>query len=429
MNFPLSKLPQPSFIARMETEFLQGSAIDRDLYQTAVHLVGDIEVLPGGDVAYPLHEALNWRVTRFGYQARSTQEAALLVNEDGSIWQAKLSQPTLDLKKGKLRKYETPLGNGSRAYLPPINRETRRLIAQRYDVDVPPPDLRFWDWLQQHPEISIVLTEGGKKSLSLLSQGYVAIALYGVNGGYLKLPGDTRELIPDLIPFCQPDRSFLLAFDQDEKDSTRRQVNVAIHRFGGLLAQTGSEVKVAQWEPNQGKGVDDLIVQGGAAAWDVAYTQALPLEHWQILQHLKRTLTIRAALQVSTPDLDTLDPATLPDQGLIAIASGKGTGKTKLVQRIVKASDKALAVVHRIALARNLSVRLGLDYRGDLDKAIEPVLGSFDQSEALEVGDRFAEGILGHPGELLQPVVQGVVDPLAAVNHLPVAFRVRQPVV
>ena len=371
MNFPRPRSPrtQAQFATDITREFIQGSAIALALYQAATCIVSDTAVLPGGDVAYPIHETLNWRVTRFGYQAREALYAILFQNEDGSTWQAKLSQPQLDHKKGKDRKYETPIGNGSRAYLPPINRETRRLIAQHYDVEVPPPHDRFWAWLQQHPEIPIVLTEGGKKSLCLLSQGYVAIALYGVNGGYLKLPGDTRELIADLMPFCQLGRTFVLAFDQDECSSTQRQVKVAIHRFGELLTQTGSEVKVTDWPSIQGKGVDDLIVQSGVEAWETAYTQALSLQHWQILQHLKRTLTIHAAIRVSTPDLDTLDPATLPDQGLIAIASGKGTGKTKLVQRIVKTSDKALAVVHRIALARNLSVRLGLDYRGDLDKA------------------------------------------------------------
>lgn len=427
MNFPLPFVPRTleQFTADIEYEFLQGSAIDPGLYKVTTRIVSDTAVLPGGDVEYPIHEALNWKVTRFGFQARETLHAVFFQNENGSTWQAKLSRPKFDKKKKKLRKYDSPVEGGSQAYLPAVDVATWLKVAQKNHLmgflpvwvrdaialgetglsshvhqkltaaerqncmtrlsqifSQPQTSEReadwlahefaietssFWEWVELLP-ISIVLTEGGKKALALLSRGDVAIALYGVNGGYTKVMG-LRELIPGIQQFCQRPRQFVCAFDQDESDSTRRKVNAATHRFGGLLVQAGCEVMIAQWRSKQGKGVDDLIAQSGAAAWDTAYTQALLLEHWQILQHLKRTLTICAAIRVSTTDLDTLDPTTLPDQGLIAIASGKGTGKTKLVHRIVKASDKALAIVHRIALARNLSVRLGLDYRGDLDKA------------------------------------------------------------
>ena len=39
--------------------------------KSAIALVSDTETFAGGDVAYPIHEALNWHVTRFGYQARA----------------------------------------------------------------------------------------------------------------------------------------------------------------------------------------------------------------------------------------------------------------------------------------------------------------------------------------------------------------------
>ncbi|MHC5832866.1 MAG: DUF3854 domain-containing protein, partial [Nostoc sp.] len=88
----------------------------------------------------------------------------------------------------------------SRAYLPTINRETRRLIANSYGVEVPPPGESFWDWLELHPEIPIIITEGGKKSLSLLSEGFVDIALYGINGGYRSKDLIGNHVLPYLIP-------------------------------------------------------------------------------------------------------------------------------------------------------------------------------------------------------------------------------------
>ena len=61
----------------------------------------------------------------------------------------------------------------------------------------------------------------------------------------------------------------MLAFDQDEKADTRRQVITALFRFGALLEASGSTVSIATWNGRDGKGVDDLIVKAGAAAWEL----------------------------------------------------------------------------------------------------------------------------------------------------------------
>ena len=260
-----------------------------------------------------------------------------------------------------------PVGNGSRAYLPAIPSEVRQLISHRYGVEVPLFG-SFWEWLETHPEIPVVPTEGGKKALALLSQGFVPLAFYGVNGGYRKLLDGTRRLSQDAARFATNGRRFILAFDQDEKDATKRRVGVALYRFGGLLRQAGCPVSVATWRATQGKGVDDLIVQAGSTVWETAYTQALPLQHWMIWQRLENRLTYPASVKVTTADLSTLVLENMPDKGIVAIESAKGTGKTKQIQALVQDSEKAIAGGHRIALMRNLSARLGLDYKGDLDK-------------------------------------------------------------
>jgi Domain of unknown function (DUF3854) len=209
-----------TFSERIQTEFIAGSGIAVELFQASVSLVKDLEPGAGGEVSAPIHEALNWRYTRFGQQSRDSFYAALLLNEDSSTWQAKLSNPRTDTK-GKSQKYETPVGNGSRAFLPEVPPEIRQRIGLRYSVDVPLTG-SFWDWLEQHPEVFILWTEGGKKALCLLSQGYVAIALYGVNGGYRRQVDDSRVLIPDVARFAQEGRSHVLVFDQDTQPETRR---------------------------------------------------------------------------------------------------------------------------------------------------------------------------------------------------------------
>ncbi|MBW4660295.1 MAG: DUF3854 domain-containing protein [Drouetiella hepatica Uher 2000/2452] len=355
-----------TYTEQIRDEFIRGSCIDAELFVSAVSLVADLEELPGGDVSTPIHDALNWRYTRFGHQIRQAMFAALLLNEDGSTWQAKLSHPRHNAK-GKIQKYEAPLGAGSTAYLPEVPLKFRLKIRKRYGAIVP---LRgsFWNWLEKHPEIPVIWTEGGKKALSLLSEGFVAIALYGVNGGYRKQVDGSRTLIADVERFAQPGRSHLLAFDQDEKKEVRRQVSLALFRFGGLLEQAEGQVSLLLWNGAIGKGVDDLIANSGAEAFEKVYAEALPFLHWKLQERLSNQLTYAPHIRLSTADLSTLLLSNLPESGIIAIASSKGTGKTKFISSLVSDIEAVLSATHRVALGRNLCSRLGLNWRGDLDK-------------------------------------------------------------
>jgi hypothetical protein len=383
------------FAAQIQDEFIRGSAIAPSLFATAVSIVPDLIPQAGGEVETPIHNAFNWKYTRFTQQVKASLLAALLVNEDGSVWQGKLNNPKWDAKKGKARKYETPVGNGSRTYLPDVPLHIRRKVAQRYGILDPHfvpnrsarrhgiPIAPFWDWIEQHPEIPLFPTEGGKKGLALLSQGYVPLALYGVSGGYYAKDAIANPvqpyLTPDVARFAVLGRKMLLAFDQDAVEVTRRKVGVALSRFGKLLqAATGAEPMVVTWNSQDGKGVDDLIVNQGAEAWAGAIDRAMPLDHWQIWQRLENRLTYPAQLRVTTHDLSTLALTDLPDEGILAIASAKGTGKTKFIAQTVQATEQpaaagqatgqVLSAGHRVALMRNLCERLQLDYRGDLDK-------------------------------------------------------------
>lgn len=359
------------FQTTIETEFIQGSAIAPALFERAISLVQDTEITAGNEVSYPIHNALNWRISRFGQQARSTLQAALFQNEDGSTWQAKLSEPIADPKKGKPRKYETPVGAGSRAFFPNLDSQTRSQIQTRYQTLVPPKS-SVWDWLKVRPEVPIVLTEGGKKGLGLLTQGYLGIALYGVNGGYRSKDaiGEacTPYLIPDLVPFIQPGRPVYLAFDQDAAAETHQAVARAISRFGAVLAKAGAIVHVIQWNGADGKGCDDLIVNRGAEAFQIAYDRALPLEEWKIEQYLRRQLTYDAAQTIYAADLSTVSLEYLPKDGIWAIASPKGTGKTKFIATHLPEDGKVALATHRVCLGRNLCQRLNIHWRNDLDK-------------------------------------------------------------
>jgi len=186
----------------------------------------------------------------------------------------------------------------------------------------------FWDWVTDYPEIPIILTEGGKKSLALLSQGYVAIALYGVDGGGLfnewiggeKLRKLKPELITDLQRFAVLGRPITLAFDQDESAKTRSQVNAALDRLGGLLRAAGCKVSIAQWDGQNGrcKGVDDLIVNTGVAAWETALSEAVSFSQWSIARQL--THEVRRKPDLNIGDREFYEVASeLPREGIVEV--------------------------------------------------------------------------------------------------------------
>ena len=198
-----------SFSAKIKQEFITGSAIAPELYAAAIEIHADTEPSPGGEVCYPIHAALNWNLSRFGYQARPDLEAAFLINDDGSLWQAKLSHPLQDRKQGKPRKYESPAGGGSKPYLPPIPYTVWQKICDRHHLPYPHGNSNNGNSKLQSTntaaslrpsEVAPRVLEMGrapsqlardphrrrqKGTLCLLSLGCTSpSALYGVNGGY-----------------------------------------------------------------------------------------------------------------------------------------------------------------------------------------------------------------------------------------------------
>lgn len=146
------------FEQRIEQEFISGSAIDSDLFAATIDFIEDTRY-------WEVHEALGLEV-RTQWQTRKPHDFGVLAclrNEDDSLWQGKPECPIVNAK-GKPQKYQSVAGAGSRSFLPHVPAAIRRKIADRYQIEVPLVG-SFWEWLQQHPEIPILFTEGGKKAL------------------------------------------------------------------------------------------------------------------------------------------------------------------------------------------------------------------------------------------------------------------------
>ncbi|HEY9662550.1 MAG TPA: plasmid replication protein, CyRepA1 family, partial [Allocoleopsis sp.] len=155
-------------------------------------------------------------------------------------------------------------------------------------------------------------------------------------------------------------RKHILAFDQDESSKTKQRVNAAIFQFGRLLTRTKGQVKIALWNGEDGKGIDDLIVNCGANAFHEAIKDAPLFEQWLVRQY--SALSYPPALELNQRYLEGF---TVPsDAEVVGIKAPKGTGKTEAIKRIVdRASQerrKVLVLVHRVQLVQSICDRVGL---------------------------------------------------------------------
>lgn len=153
---------------------------------------------------------------------------------------AKPLYPRKSFDKGKgLRtvKYETTVGWIAPPILPWVDAETAQKIYQKHGVS-PLEGETFWQCVRRC-NLLIVITEGLKKALCLLSHGYPAIALRGVSCWHLK---GTRELHQELKEFTTPGRQIYICFDQDEKPRTITNVSREILKLGSDLQECGCEV-------------------------------------------------------------------------------------------------------------------------------------------------------------------------------------------
>ncbi|MBW4548603.1 MAG: DUF3854 domain-containing protein [Symplocastrum torsivum CPER-KK1] len=372
------------FQERTRHEWTQESGVSLGLFHSTVELVADTESEAGGEVRYPIHEALNWHVVRFGRQARATEYAAIIYTLDPEDdwakvpFQVKLAHPRFDSHKGKVRKYENPVGTGRvLGGFVPVTDEIWQQVSQRYEVPLTDEDRQwgFWNWVINHPEIPIFITEGMKKAGCLLSLGYVALALSGITMGAFNPDGQGKQLRPFLAPFATSGRTIYIVFDAETKPKTIQAVRRESKKLGGLLAQAGCLVwlvKLPQLPGVDKTGVDDFIVacgEGGAAAVESLLKQAVSLNRYC----RQERLTLEPALCLNERFLPDFP---LPTQGgLIGIKARKGGGKTEWLSRLLQQypGAKVLNLGHLVSLLRSLSLRLGTKMYSECKSQLERV--------------------------------------------------------
>ncbi|MHC0068100.1 plasmid replication protein, CyRepA1 family [Nostoc sp. UIC 10890] len=296
----------------------------------------------------------------------------------------KPDHPRRDLNKVlKFIKYEHPLRVPTRAFFLAVPDYIWESVAARYDLPISDEDraLGFWHWVWKY-NISVVICEGAKKAGALLTMGYAAIALPGINSGYrnpkdeFRQPTGNLHLIPELQHFATLGRKFIICFDHDTKPETVQRVNIAISQTAKLLTKCGCQVLVTQWSYPE-KGIDDLIAARGPAVTDEIIKLALTKEKWQVKEYSR--LSIEAALVLNQRYLGAL---TIPETAkLILLKSVKGSGKTEsfaaIVAEAIANGQPVILLSHRVQLAQAIADRVGIPYITEVRNSETGVLLGF----------------------------------------------------
>jgi hypothetical protein len=303
------------------------------------------------------------------------------------VW-GQLKPTTPRQADGKTIKYESPLDCPTRATFLRVSLEIWQKVAERSGVELPAhlepsPNgygLEFWDWVREHPEVTIVPTEGAKKAGCLLSHGHVSIALPSVYNAFIP---QTTDLKPELEHFAQAGRKFAIAYDCDAKRTTRRSVAKQARKLHKALSERGCTVEIASWNPATGKGIDDYAANGGDL--NAAIALAEPLEAWSNrIDGGEITYPTEQLGTIEVQGRRYLAPIAPPeDRKFWFLKAGKGLGKTEVVARKLAILREAhpgrpiLVLTHRVQLGRALAGRFGVEYLDDIRNEIARVSGAY----------------------------------------------------
>ncbi len=164
--------------------------------------------------------------------------------------------------KGRVIKYESPLGSGNRAYFPP-------------GVGAVLTD----------PTKELLLVEGEKKALAGTQDGFPTIGLSGVWNWTLKRPKNPttgrgtgpRKLIDDLESVNWKNRKVTIVFDSDLKE--KPSVEWARWHLAQVLGERGADVRVVDLPTGDDRakcGLDDFLIAHGPAAFRLLLDAAEP---------------------------------------------------------------------------------------------------------------------------------------------------------
>jgi hypothetical protein len=342
-------------------------------------------------------------------------------------------------EKGRPRRYHHPKGQPLEVFLPNVDVIGWQEIATKHNLPMPEfpviglkgEAIGFWPWVKA-TNCPMVVTEGEKKAEALISRGYAAIGLPGIDTGYrvtergeevTKPDGTTyrkaiaRELCEVLQILDAPDREITILFDYRPGDYSESQEFRAACTTAKLFKN--AIAKIAQL-PGPDKGIDDFAVAGGdvdaviSAARSINEIQKESLKGFsKEIRKKAWALTYPISWECNQRYLDI----PYPESGLIYISSAKKTGKTRALRKLVAKAKaegrKVLVLAHRIVLGDAICEDVEIPWIEEMNSD----------------GDRKIEGkALGYGLciDSLHPTSQAFFDPLAWEGALIIFDEVEQ---
>ena len=125
----------------------------------------------------------------------------------------------------------------------------------------------------------MIFTEGYKKSLALLSHGYVAVSLRGACRAFSAKQGlDSLSLSDEMKEILSwRERPIYIAYDTDTNAGLRKSVQTYAYNLGAFIKEGSyaSEIKMIDLPLQKYKAVDDYIHKHGADAFRTLYENAI----------------------------------------------------------------------------------------------------------------------------------------------------------
>lgn len=335
---------------QLQPEHLQewlDSGVDESLIHLNVRSVSGLEIF---DTLYPKPERVNsGALTREYWRKWYRCEGAT-----GWIVNDRIKQtsgpPILTDEKGEQVKYLSPKGGASPIVFLKVTPPIWQRVSEKSGIPMPKEvevaesgeAIGFWEWVEER-KVPVVPIEGEKKAGCLLTLGFAAISVPGINMGYRVTERDSvdpkkaiaRELHPDLKRF-DDGRDVTICFDYRPGDYYQSPEFKAAATTARLFANC--DVRIARL-PGPQKGADDFAVAGGDVGSVLSAAESL-----------KKTRDERLwrSYKGFSPDLTTNSryfDAEAPENGKItAIKSGLGTGKTEYIRRKVASDSEGVQI-------------------------------------------------------------------------------------
>ena len=199
----------------------------------------------------------------------------------------KPDKPRLSSEDKKPIKYEHPPQTPTAIFALDVPQTVWQNISYHFECPIG-KETHFWEWVINNPEVPVVITEGAKKAGALLTAGYAAIALPGINNGLVKEEGyddkgkpyTSYQLGDHLKAFAQEDRKIVFCFDSDKRLKTQQNVKAAITRTGELYKKEGCYVAVMTWDYELGKGIDDVLAAHDRKALEKIFDESEKLTEY-----------------------------------------------------------------------------------------------------------------------------------------------------